>query len=59
ASPQPSHLTGVVPAPVVHRGYRYDSTAVIHPCPRPPSAEDVALDLAGSVSGSRVAPFRS
>jgi 2-polyprenyl-6-methoxyphenol hydroxylase-like FAD-dependent oxidoreductase len=44
---------GVVNAPVVHVGYRYDSTAVIDPEPDLPSTEDVAADLDGS-PGSRL-----
>lgn len=44
---------GVVNAPVVHMGYRYDSRAVVGPCPEPPSREDVALALDGA-PGSRL-----
>ncbi|WP_214414043.1 FAD-dependent monooxygenase [Sphaerisporangium fuscum] len=44
---------GVVNAPVVHLGYRYDSTAVVGARPELPSTEDVALDLDGS-PGSRL-----
>lgn len=43
---------GVINAPVVHLGYRYDSTAVIGADPELPSTEDVSLDLDGS-PGSR------
>ncbi|MER6950130.1 FAD-dependent monooxygenase [Nonomuraea sp. NPDC000554] len=44
---------GVVNAPVVHLGYRYDSGAVIDPRPELPSREDVELDLDGT-PGSRL-----
>jgi putative polyketide hydroxylase len=44
---------GVVNAPIVHLGYRYDSPAVIDPEPELPSHEDVELVLDGS-PGSRL-----
>ncbi|XVQ88740.1 FAD-dependent monooxygenase [Microbispora siamensis] len=44
---------GVVNAPVVHMGYRYDSAAVVGGRPDLPSTEHVALDLDGS-PGSRL-----
>ncbi|GLZ29312.1 FAD-dependent oxidoreductase [Lentzea sp. NBRC 105346] len=44
---------GVLNAPVVHLGYRYDSGAVIGPEPVLPSTEDVELDLDGA-PGSRL-----
>ncbi|MFJ4653773.1 FAD-dependent monooxygenase [Nocardia sp. NPDC088792] len=44
---------GVMNAPVVHLGYRYDSAAVIDPNPELPSFEDVSLDLDGT-PGSRL-----
>ncbi|WP_410668913.1 FAD-dependent monooxygenase [Amycolatopsis sp. cmx-4-68] len=42
---------GVVNAPVVHLGYRYDSAAVLGARPELPSTEDVVLD---GTPGSRV-----
>ncbi|MEY2229061.1 FAD-dependent monooxygenase [Streptomyces sp. BF23-19] len=44
---------GVVNSPVVHLGYRYDSTAIIDPVADLPSREDITLDLDGA-PGSRV-----
>jgi putative polyketide hydroxylase len=44
---------GVVNAPVVQAGYRYDSVAVIDPSPELPSTEDLELDLDGA-PGSRL-----
>ncbi|WP_067127786.1 FAD-dependent monooxygenase [Microtetraspora malaysiensis] len=44
---------GVVNAPVVHLGYRYDSVAVIDPRLEPPSTENVELALDGA-PGSRL-----
>jgi len=44
---------GVLPAPVVHLGYRYDSGAVVDPRPDLPSREDVELLLDGT-PGSRI-----
>ncbi|MGW8395325.1 FAD-dependent monooxygenase [Streptomyces lydicus] len=44
---------GVVNAPAVHLGYRYDSDAVIDPQPDLPSHEDVARTLDGA-PGSRL-----
>lgn len=44
---------GVLNAPVVHLGYRYDSTAIIDAGLELPSTEDVSLDLDGS-PGSRL-----
>jgi putative polyketide hydroxylase len=45
--------SGVLNAPVVAIGYRYDSAAIAEPVTDLPSAEDVALDLNGD-PGSRV-----
>ncbi|WP_405495043.1 FAD-dependent monooxygenase [Nocardia sp. NBC_00511] len=39
---------GVIHAPLVHIGYRYDSAAVIDPQPELPSTEDVSLALDGT-----------
>jgi putative polyketide hydroxylase len=47
------HQAGVLNAPVVIFGYRYDSAAVIEPVADLPSAEDVTLDLNGD-PGSRI-----
>ncbi|WP_405680984.1 FAD-dependent monooxygenase [Streptomyces sp. NBC_00868] len=44
---------GVVNSPIVHLGYRYDSTAVIGPVADLRSREDIALNLDGA-PGSRV-----
>lgn len=44
---------GVLRAPVVHLGYRYDSGAVVGPRPDPPSTVDVERILDGT-PGSRV-----
>ncbi|UGT43726.1 FAD-dependent monooxygenase [Nocardia yamanashiensis] len=44
---------GVLNAPVVHLGYRYDSTAIIGANPELPSTEDVSLTLDGT-PGSRL-----
>ncbi|WP_329413335.1 FAD-dependent oxidoreductase [Nocardia vinacea] len=44
---------GIVNAPVVHMGYRYDSAAVIEPQPELPSTEDIELVLDGT-PGSRL-----
>ncbi|GAA1960799.1 FAD-dependent oxidoreductase [Kitasatospora viridis] len=44
---------GIVNAPIVHLGYRYDSAAVIGPVAELPSIEDLLLDLDGS-PGSRL-----
>lgn len=44
---------GVMNAPVVHLGYRYDSAAVLDPNPELPSFEDVSQDLDGT-PGSRL-----
>jgi putative polyketide hydroxylase len=44
---------GAFNAPVVHLGYRYDSTAVVGADPTLPSTEDVRLDLDGT-PGSRL-----
>ncbi|MQY22063.1 FAD-dependent monooxygenase [Nocardia macrotermitis] len=48
---------GALHAPVVHLGYRYDSTAVIDPNPDLPSTEDVLADLDGT-PGSRLPHHR-
>ncbi|NEB11257.1 hypothetical protein G3I32_20860 [Streptomyces coelicoflavus] len=44
---------GVANTPVVHLGYRYDSTAVVGPRPELPSTEDIAAALDGA-PGSRL-----
>ncbi|WP_214402450.1 FAD-dependent monooxygenase [Pseudonocardia lacus] len=44
---------GIIAAPIVHLGYRYDSAAVVGPSPELPSTTDVALVLDGT-PGSRV-----
>ncbi len=44
---------GIVAAPIVHLGYRYDSAAVVDPSPDLPSTTDVALVLDGT-PGSRL-----
>ncbi|MEV4126103.1 FAD-dependent monooxygenase [Nocardia sp. NPDC049707] len=44
---------GIVNAPIVHMGYRYDSTVVIEPQPELPSTEDIELVLDGT-PGSRL-----
>ncbi|GAA0494791.1 FAD-dependent monooxygenase [Streptomyces olivaceiscleroticus] len=44
---------GVVHGPVVHMGYRYDSTAVVGARPELPSTQDLAADLDGA-PGSRL-----
>jgi putative polyketide hydroxylase len=44
---------GVVNAPIVHMGYRYDSGAVIDPQPQLPSTEDIDLVMDGA-PGSRL-----
>jgi 2-polyprenyl-6-methoxyphenol hydroxylase-like FAD-dependent oxidoreductase len=44
---------GMINAPVVHMGYRYDSTAVIEPLSQLPSTEDIELVLDGA-PGSRL-----
>ncbi|MFI8768150.1 FAD-dependent monooxygenase [Streptomyces sp. NPDC053792] len=44
---------GVVNSPIVHLGYRYESTAVIDPVADLPSHEEIALNLDGA-PGSRV-----
>ncbi|MVU78617.1 2,4-dichlorophenol 6-monooxygenase [Nocardia sp. ET3-3] len=44
---------GVLNAPLVHLGYRYDSAAVIDPRPELPDTEDVSLVLDGT-PGSRL-----
>lgn len=44
---------GVVNAPIVHMGYRYDSPAVVDPQPELPSTEDVDLVMDGA-PGSRL-----
>ncbi|WP_433682828.1 FAD-dependent monooxygenase [Nocardia sp. CA-119907] len=44
---------GIINAPVVHMGYRYDSAAVIAPEPALPSTEDIELVLDGT-PGSRL-----
>lgn len=44
---------GILNAPVVHMGYRYDSAAIIDPKPELPSTEDISLVLDGS-PGSRL-----
>jgi putative polyketide hydroxylase len=45
--------SGVMNAPVVVTGYRYDSGAIAGPVPALPSTEDITLDLNGD-PGSRV-----
>ena len=45
--------SGVLNAPVVTIGYRYDSTAIVDPVTDLPSTEDITLDLNGD-PGSRV-----
>jgi putative polyketide hydroxylase len=42
---------GVMAAPIVHVGYRYDSAAVVAPSPELPSTTDVVLD---GTPGSRI-----
>jgi putative polyketide hydroxylase len=44
---------GVMNAPVVVSGYRYDSSAIADPVPALPSTEDITLDLNGD-PGSRI-----
>ncbi|MEC3956535.1 FAD-dependent monooxygenase [Nocardia sp. CDC153] len=44
---------GVLNAPLVHLGYRYDSAAVVDPQPELPDTEDVSLVLDGT-AGSRL-----
>ncbi|WP_433758996.1 FAD-dependent oxidoreductase [Nocardia sp. CA-135398] len=44
---------GILDAPIVHMGYRYDSAAVIEPQPKLPSTEDIELVLDGT-PGSRL-----
>jgi len=46
-------VLGIINAPVVHMGYRYDSAAVIEPQPTLPSTEDIELVLDGT-PGSRL-----
>jgi putative polyketide hydroxylase len=45
--------SGIVNAPIVHMGYRYDSDAVIDPQPELPSTEDIDLVMDGA-PGSRL-----
>jgi 2-polyprenyl-6-methoxyphenol hydroxylase-like FAD-dependent oxidoreductase len=49
---------GVMNAPVVVTGYRYDSGAIAGPVPALPSTEDITLDLNGD-PGSRVPHLRA
>ncbi|MFX0575883.1 FAD-dependent monooxygenase [Nocardia nepalensis] len=46
-------VLGIINAPVVHLGYRYDSAAVLEPQPALPSTEDIDLVLDGA-PGSRL-----